>query len=59
MTPHECKTYIPAKYVAARGRKRSCWFCPECGRLIRLNYDSGCLEVFETERARLVREARA
>ena len=54
---HECETFIPAKYVGVRGRKCKCWLCPECGRLIRLNYDTGCLETFETERAKLLREA--
>ena len=54
---HECETYVPARYVAARGRKRKCWWCPVCGKLIRLNYDTGCLEVFETERTRLLKEA--
>lgn len=55
---HICETFIPAHYIGVRGRKQKCWMCTECGRLLRLEYDTGCLVAFETERARIVREAR-
>jgi len=56
---HDCISFVPAYYIGGRGCKQKCWCCPVCGKLIRLDYDSGCLVAFETERARLLREARA
>ena len=54
---HDCTSFVPARYLVGRGRKQKCWCCPVCGKLVRLDYESGCLVVFETERARLLKEA--
>lgn len=57
MKNHNCKSFVPAYYIATRGRKQKCWCCPECGKLLKLEYDTGCLVTFETERARIMRGA--